>query len=59
MKRLILAEAFREPIPQVATQMAVLIGSISRYDYPQNWVEVNKKNISTIMTQKANNFFFS
>lgn len=37
---MILTEAFREPVPQVAIQMAVLIGSISRFDYPSDWIEV-------------------
>lgn len=40
IKQLILTEAFREPVPQVAIQMAVLIGSISRFDYPSDWIEV-------------------
>lgn len=40
IRRLILADAFREPIPQVAVQMAVLVGSIARFDYPDDWVEV-------------------
>lgn len=40
IRRLILVDAFREPIPQVAVQMAVLVGCISRYDYPDDWVEV-------------------
>lgn len=43
IKTLLLCESFKEPIPQIAIQMAVLIGSISRYDYPQDWNEVRIK----------------
>lgn len=45
IKNLVLCESFKEPIPQIAIQMAVLIGNISRYDYPQDWNEVMFKYI--------------
>lgn len=41
IKRLLLAEAFIEPIPQIAIQTAVLIGNIARLDYPREWNEVS------------------
>lgn len=40
IKRLLLSEAFQEPIPQIAAQMAVLFGNIARFDYPADWTEV-------------------
>lgn len=43
IKNLLLSESFKEPIPQIAIQMAVLIGNISRYDYPQDWNEVRRE----------------
>lgn len=43
IKNLVLCESFKEPIPQIAIQMAVLIGNMSRYDYPQDWNEVRFK----------------
>lgn len=43
IKNLVLCESFKEPIPQIAIQMAVLIGNISRHDYPQDWNEVTFK----------------
>lgn len=40
IKCLLLSESFKEPVPQIAIQIAVLIGNISRFDYPQDWNEV-------------------
>lgn len=40
IKNLLLSESFKEPVPQIAIQIAVLIGNISRYDYPHDWNEV-------------------
>lgn len=40
IKSLLLSESFQEPVPQISSQMAVLFGIISRYDYPQEWTEV-------------------
>lgn len=41
IKRTLLSESFHEQIPQIAVQMAVLIGNISRLDYPHEWNEVS------------------
>lgn len=41
IKRTLLLESFAEPVPQIAIQMAVLIGNISRLDYPNDWEEVS------------------
>lgn len=41
IKNLLLAQSFKEPVPQIAIQIAVLIGNIARNDYPQDWNEVN------------------
>lgn len=40
IKCLLLSESFKETVPQIAIQIAVLIGNISRFDYPQDWNEV-------------------
>lgn len=40
IKALLMSHSFKEPIPQIAIQMAVLIGNISRFDYPHDWNEV-------------------
>lgn len=42
IKGLLLSQSFKEPVPQIAIQIAVLIGNISRTDYPQDWNEVNQ-----------------
>ncbi|XP_055902462.1 importin-11 [Eupeodes corollae] len=45
-----LLENFCEPVPQVATQIALLIAQIARLDYPREWpdlVPVLLKNIQT------------
>ena len=39
IKRILLVN-FNEPIPQIAIQIAVLIGRIARYDCPLEWVEL-------------------
>lgn len=31
---------FNEPVPQIATQLAVLIAKIARYDCPRNWSQL-------------------
>lgn len=41
IKRTLLLESFAEPVPQIAIQMAVLIGNISRLDYPNDWDDVS------------------
>lgn len=41
IKRTLLSESFAEPVPQIAIQMAVLIGNISRLDYPNDWDDVS------------------
>lgn len=35
-----LVDSFNEPVPQVATQLAVLIGKIARMDCPRYWPEL-------------------
>lgn len=40
IKQIILQQSFIEPIPQIAIQLAVLIGNIARIDYPNHWNEV-------------------
>lgn len=40
IKRIVLSQSFQEPIPQIAVQLAVLIGNIARIDYPREWPEV-------------------
>lgn len=40
IKRTLLAQSFQEPVPQIAVQLAVLIGNIARIDYPREWSEV-------------------
>lgn len=42
IKRTLLLESFAEPVPQIAIQMAVLIGNISRLDYPNDWEDVSR-----------------
>lgn len=42
IKNLLLTECFKEPVPQIAIQIAVLIGNISRLDYPNDWIEVSE-----------------
>lgn len=45
IKCMLLSDCFKEPVPQIATQMAVLIGNISRMDYPHDWNEVRTKRL--------------
>lgn len=41
IKSTLLLQSFSEPVPQIAIQMAVLIGNISRLDYPNDWDDVS------------------
>lgn len=41
IKRNLMLNTFIEPIPQIAIQLAVLIGNIARLDYPNDWSEVS------------------
>lgn len=50
IKQILLQQSFIEPIPQIAIQLAVLIGNIARLDYPNTWNEVSESNLSTVMT---------
>lgn len=47
IKSLLLSQSFKEPVPQIAIQIAVLIGNISRLDYPQDWDEVTNYILMT------------
>lgn len=40
IKQILMQQSFVEPIPQIAIQLAVLIGNIARIDYPNHWNEV-------------------
>lgn len=45
IKSALLLDSFTEPVPQIAIQMAVLIGNISRFDYPQEWADVSSRTM--------------
>lgn len=35
-----LMTSFREPVPQIAVQIATLIARIARFDWPKEWPEI-------------------
>lgn len=42
---------FNEPVPQIATQIAVLIAKIARYDCPREWHELFPRLLQAIESQ--------
>lgn len=48
-----MSESFQEPIPQIAIQLAVLIGNISRLDYPHDWDELMSRLNEVINSQDS------
>lgn len=48
-----MSESFQEPIPQIAIQLAVLIGNISRIDYPHDWDELMSRLNEVINSQDS------
>lgn len=50
---MLLSESFQEPIPQIAIQLAVLIGNISRLDYPHDWDELMSRLNEVINSQDS------
>lgn len=58
IKRTLLLESFAEPVPQIAIQMAVLIGNISRLDYPNDWDDVSYVTRRFCIFLNFSNVFF-
>lgn len=42
---------FNEPVPQIATQIAVLISRIARYDCPREWSELFPRLLQAIESE--------
>lgn len=42
---------FNEPVSQIATQIAVLISKVARYDCPREWQELFPRLLQAVETQ--------